>query len=102
MAISIVDTGRIEPVPLSNIKIERLPRVRHNEIVENIGANLPGAINQLQLPQTSGSQKRKIPLDIYTSTPATKKQILQTSLSSQNDSLADESGYCSFENSQSL
>lgn len=72
-----------------------LSRVRHNEIVENIGAYLPG-----------GSLKRKL-LEMKTSTPATKKKT-KCSISSQNDSLSgeffntmanstfQESGYSSF------
>lgn len=72
-----------------------ISRVRHNEIVENIGAYLPG-----------GSLKRKLP-EMQTSTPATKKKT-KCKISSRNDSLSSEffnassnstfqeSGYCSF------
>lgn len=103
MEVQNVSTQNIEPAKLSDIKMKLLSRVRHNKIVENIGSYLPGAINQLQLPQNSGTQKRKKPIDMHTSTPATKKQILQIlPSSSHNDSLGDESGYCSFDNSQSL
>lgn len=123
MEISKTSTGFLEPVILSDIKLKLLSRVRHNEIVENIGAYLPGARNQPQLPQASGSQKRKVPLDMHTSTPATKKQSTQPccSKSLQNNTLpvdmaddlytsvinstfSHESGYCSFEsqNSQSM
>ncbi|CAO1442646.1 unnamed protein product [Diamesa tonsa] len=102
LEVQNVSTQNIEPAKLSDIKMKLLSRVRHNKIVENIGSYLPGAINQLQLPQNSVSQKRKKPIDMHTSTPATKKQILQIPSSSHNDSLGDESGYCSFDNSQSL
>ena len=123
MEIKKVSTGFLEPVLPSDIKLKLLSHVRHNEIVENIGAYLPGAINQRQLPQTSGSHKRKVPMDMQTSTPAIKKQTIQPSCSksSQNESLhvaiaddsftsmtnstfSKDSGCCSFEtqNSQSM
>lgn len=123
MEIKKVSTGFLEPVLSSDIKIKVLSHVRHNEIVENIGAYLPSTIERLPLPKTSVSHKRKVSFDMCTSTPSIKKQAMQpcTSFSSQNISLpnnmadelftsltnstiTNESGYCSFEtqNSQSM
>lgn len=120
MEISKTSTGFLEPVVLSDIKLKLLSRVRHNKIVENIGAYLPGARNQPHLSQASGSQKRKVPLDMHTSTPATKKQTMQPCSSKSlqkislpvdmvddlytsmtNSTFSHESGYCSFESQNS-
>ncbi|CAO1433950.1 unnamed protein product [Diamesa serratosioi] len=114
-------TGFLEPVLASDIKIKILSHVRHNEMVENIGAYLPGTMNK---PLLSVSHKRKLPIDVRTSTPASKKQTMQPSCSSTpsqnnstsvnvaddlftsmtNSTFSQESGYSSFatQNSQSM